>query len=379
MLRVWIVRAVSLVILTVVVQGLLGQRALPDGIGLEESQSSQPGPRVRADACRNDPNVIAAGTARDGGTTALAVPEGVPARFCCLAGEFADEPKEQKPDRAKTFTNAAGLEFVLVPDGEFLMGSPPREKFRNRNEGPQRKVKIRSFYCGKYEVTRGQFAAFVKATGHKTEAEVKGNGIGWDAAKEAYVKDAKYTWRNPGHPQTDEHPVVLMSWKDAQAYVTWLNSLETRKGKYGLLREAEFEYAQRGGTQKVYAHGDDPEELAKYGNVADGTVKKQFPYWYPIQAADGYVFTAPVGKFRANGFGLHDLTGNVWEWCEDWYDENYYSRQENDNPKGPPNGKSRVNRGGAYDFHFLRCRAAYRADYDGYSITTGFRVCFRPD
>ena len=121
-------------------------------------------------------------------------------------------------------------------------------------------------------------------------------------------------WRNSGFEQTDGHPVVNVSWNDAQAFCDWLSRKESKK--YCLPTEAQWEYACRGRTQTRFYFGDDEEDLAKYGNVADASARKKFPDWsWTIKADDGYVFTAPVGHYQPNGFGLYDMHGNVWQWC----------------------------------------------------------------
>jgi formylglycine-generating enzyme required for sulfatase activity len=197
--------------------------------------------------------------------------------------------------------------------------------------------------------------------------------------------DAKYTWKNPGYEQTDDHPVVLTSHNDAAAFISWLNKKDQRAGQYGLLREAEFEYASRSGTQSEFPHGDDPEQLVRFGNVPDRTAKNHIPggrlAFNATAAEDGYCFTAPVGKFQANHFGLYDMVGNVGEWIEDWYDSQYYQKGENNNPRGPSTGQFRVKRGSSFCFDYRYCRSSMRGrGHPAYRhFNTGFRVCFRPD
>ena len=157
------------------------------------------------------------------------------------------------------------------------------------------------FYLGTYHVTRGQFRQFVKDTGYKTDAE-KGRQAGglWAGTltRRSIGFNEKYSWRNAGFEQTDEHPVVNVSWNDAVAFCKWLSRKEGKT--YRLPTEAEWEYACRAGTTTRYYSGDDPETLAKVGNVADATVKAKFPDWKcTIKASDGYVFTAPVGQVQA--------------------------------------------------------------------------------
>src|SRR5208337_3270523 len=145
---------------------------------------------------------------------------------------------------------------------------------------------------------------FVDETGYKTEAEKDGKGgYGWNEETKRFEQNPRFTWQNPGFEQTDEHPVVNVSWNDAQAFIAWLGQKEGKT--YRLPTEAEWEYACRAGTKTAYFCGDDPEGLALVGNVADGTAKKKFPTWtWAIEAKDGYVFTAPVGQFQKNAFEL---------------------------------------------------------------------------
>ena len=141
--------------------------------------------------------------------------------------------------------------------------------------------------------------------------------------------------------------MVNVSWNDAVAFCKWLSRKEGKT--YRLPTEAEWEYACRAGTTTRYYSGDDPETLAKVGNVADAAVKAKFPDWkFTIKANDGYVFTAPVGKFKPNAFGLYDMHGNAWQWCADWYGPEYYAKSLADDPTGPASGNGRVLRGGSW-------------------------------
>ena len=131
--------------------------------------------------------------------------------------------------------------------------------------------------------------------------------------------------------------MVNVSWNDAVAFCKWLSRKEGKT--YRLPTEAEWEYACRAGTTTRYYSGDDPETLAKVANVADATAKAKFPDWkWTIKASDGYVFTAPVGQFKPNAFGLYDMHGNAWQWCADWYGKDYYGKSPVDDPKGPDTG-----------------------------------------
>ena len=292
----------------------------------------------------------------------------------------AQEPKEA--GGKKQITNSIGMKLVLIPAGEFMMGSGESAEetaaFFNKTYGedslkadvfkdehPQHRVRItKPFYLGTYHVTRGQFRQFVDDTGYKTDAEKgeKPGAFGWNPDKKRFEFNEKYSWRNAGFEQTDEHPVVNVSWNDAVAFCKWLSRKEGKT--YRLPTEAEWEYACRAGTTTRYYSGDDPETLAKVGNVADATYKAKFPDWkYTIKASDGYVFTAPVGSFRPNAFGLYDMHGNAWQWCADWYGKEYYAESPTDDPTGPDAGDFRVLRGGSWDFRPIGTRSAGRQSY----------------
>lgn len=291
----------------------------------------------------------------------------------------------------KLIVNSIGLKMALIPSGEFMMGNghSPDEEVKAfapyvrmsedffKNEYPQHRVRItRPFYLGMHEVTVGQFRQFVNATGYKTDAEKDGNGAeGYDGG--TFLKDnADYSWRNAGagFPQTDEHPVVNVTWNDAVAFCDWLSRKEDKT--YRLPTEAEWEYACRAGTTTRYHSGDDPETLAQVGNVADTTTKGEFSDWVTIQATDGYAFTAPVGKFRPNAFGLYDMHGNAWEWCSDRYDSKYYAISPTEDPTGPDSGSYRILRGGAWAGWPAYSRTARRlwSKPDQRDIKYGFRI-----
>jgi formylglycine-generating enzyme required for sulfatase activity/serine/threonine protein kinase len=224
-----------------------------------------------------------------------------------------------KPVDGKTYTSkTTGMKFVRIKAGTFTMGSPMEEKDRNDDETPHEVTLTKDYFLGECEVTRGQFRKFVEADAYKTEAEADGKGgYGWDAAKKDWVQDPKYTWRDPGFAQTDEHPVVEVSWNDAVAFCEWLSRKEGKA--YRLPTEAEWEYACRAGSRGRFHFGDDDEELAQYGNVADASFRAATGRTFGIQADDRFGFTAPVRQFKPNPWGLYDMHGNAWEWCQDYY------------------------------------------------------------
>ena len=206
-------------------------------------------------------------------------------------------------------------ELVVVPAGSFMMGSPASEAGRQDDEGPQRRVRVERFALGWYEVTRAEYAVFARATGRGDGGgcyAVDGDGAwGWS-------DDA--SWRSPGFRQTDDHPAVCVSWDDASAYVRWL-SRETGR-EYRLPSESEWEYAARGGTSSSRYWGEGSSSQCGYANGADASAKRRFEGLTVASCDDGRVFTVPVGTFRANGFGVLDVLGNVTEWVEDcWHDD----------------------------------------------------------
>ncbi len=261
-----------------------------------------------------------------------------------VASLTATTAAEPTPATAKQITTSIGMKLTLVPSGEFMMGSnesaEETAKFFNKTfdgvdlkanhfkgEHPQHGVRITNpFYLGTCHVTRGQFRQFIKYSGYRTDAEKEQEpgAWGWNPDKEDFGFNENYSWQKVGFEQTDEHPVVNVSWNDAVAFCNWLSRKEATT--YRLPTEAEWEYACRAGTTTQYYNGDDPETLAKVGNVADAAYKAKFPYEkYTIKASDGYVFTSPVGSYQPNAFGLFDMHGNAWQWCEDWYGAKYYA------------------------------------------------------
>jgi formylglycine-generating enzyme required for sulfatase activity/serine/threonine protein kinase len=274
--------------------------------------------------------------------------------------DLAKRPTPVPNNLPKLTTNSIGMKLVLIPAGEFLMGSPESDPSAESPEKPQHRVWItRPFNLGVTEVTRGQFRRFVDDAGYQTEAEKDGKGgFGWNEETNRFDQNARYTWRTPGFDQTDEHPVVSVSWNDAVAFAQWLSRKEGKS--YRLPTEAEWEYACRAGTTTRFSNGDNEADLVAVGNVADGTAKEKHPDWTgAIAARDGYVYTAPVGRFQANAFGLYDMHGNVWEWCSDGYAADYYQRSPANDPSGDF-GAAPVIRGGSWFREPLVSRSASR-------------------
>jgi formylglycine-generating enzyme len=269
--------------------------------------------------------------------------------------------------------NSLSMELILIPAGRFSMGSPETadelmkafsyaktEWFEG--ERPVHRVTIsRPFYLGRYEVTQGQFKKFVEDTGYRTDAEKDGKGgVGYTGDKnKPFEQRPNFTWRDWGIDQSDELPVVNVSHNDATAFCEWLSTKEGKK--YRLPTEAEREYACRAGTTGRYYNGNDPEDLTKIANVWDATAKQKLPKAInTLKSSDGWALASPVGQFRPNNFGLYDMIGNTWEWCSDWYDEDYYSNSPQCDPPGPSSGSFRMRRGGGWLSFAVSCRAASR-------------------
>jgi len=262
--------------------------------------------------------------------------------------------------------------MVYIPAGTFMMGSEDGDE----NEKPVHEVYLDAFYMDVFEVTVAQFKEFVLAAGHATDAEKEGFSYKWNGKE---WEQAKYiNWRHDAEGKligNDKmnHPVIHVSWNDAKAFAEW-------KGKR-LPTEAEWEYAARCGSKGYkYSWGNGDPIGKKGGNIGDESFKRVFTNW-PIWEGynDGFVFTAPVGSFEPNEFGLYDMTGNVWEWCEDWYNEKYYEecykRGLVRNPKSPASGEHRVLRGGSwlYDALDLRCASRLRISPADRYDNVGFR------
>ena len=281
--------------------------------------------------------------------------------------------------------DSLGLRFVRIPAGEFLMGSDedeqtlapafpqlPRARFALlKDEGPVHRVRIsRAFWMGQHEVTVGQFRRFIQASGHVPESEADGTGgYGWRADYDPAAvgrselfegRDRRYAWHHPGFAQGEDHPVTNVSWHDAQALADWLSR---REGvRYRLPTEAEWEYACRAGSRTRYHSGDDPATLRGAANLFDHDSAQHWPA-LAGQAApyrDGFAFTAPVGSFAPNAWGLHDMHGNVWEWTADWHGDDYYAHAPPVDPQGPPEGTVRVRRGGSWHTWPFYARCSYR-------------------
>ena len=228
-------------------------------------------------------------------------------------------------------------EMVVVPAGTFMMGSEKGDS----DEKPVHRVTIaQPFAVGVYEVTRGQYARFVSATGHST-----GNSC-WTYEGGRPKRRSGRGWKNPGFEQGETEPVVCVNWEDAQAYVRWLSE-ETGEA-YLLLSEAEWEYVARAGTRTARYWGESEAGQCRYANGADQTAKNYNDSRTMAECDDGHYRTAPVGSYEANGFGLHDVLGNVWEWTGDCWNGSYAGAPSNGGVWERGDCSSRVLRGGSW-------------------------------
>lgn len=294
-----------------------------------------------------------------------------------LAVAAAPPPAKQ----ARPFDGSAESRMVLLQGGTFLMGTQPvghahREKTRNGSaagatvtdpdhavgdydERPAHRVKLSSFYIDPTEVSNTEFAAFVDATGYKTDAEKRGYSWVFKRGMKDWELAEGADWRHPLGPGSSiadrmDHPVVNVSWNDAVAYAAWA-------GKR-LPTEAEWEYAARGGHEgEIYPWGN---ELKPGGKPAANFWQGTWPDKNILE--DGFYYTAPAMSFSPNGFGLYDMIGNVWEWAADWYGEDYYKHSPVKDPTGPPTGEMRVARGGSWFCSKNYC-GAYRVGFRGKS------------
>lgn len=258
--------------------------------------------------------------------------------------------------------------MVLIPAGSFMMGDANSTDM----ERPVHDVEVGAFYMDTHEVTIEEFKNFVDATHYVTDAEEKDGCIIWNG--KGWEKREGINWRFDElgiKHKTDKknHPVTHLSWNDANAYAQWA-------GKR-LPTEAEWEYAARGGAKGYkYAWGTEPLGQEVVANVSDENFVKVVTFWKYFKGYDdGYVFTAPVGSFVPNSFGLYDMAGNAWEWCADYFDENYYSRSPKKNPRNDDPNERRVMRGNSFDGRpgNMRCSRRTSEVQSNSYVDTGLR------
>lgn len=275
-------------------------------------------------------------------------------------------------------------EMVMLPAGTFTMGVPTIEEEREGvpadvrgRSAPQVRVVIASgLAMGRRAVSRGEFAAFVAETGHATGSSCwafVNNGASYE-----YLDRPGLSWRDPGFPQTDDHPAVCVNWDSANAYAAWL----TRKAgrRYRLPSEAEWEYAARAGTAGARFWGDTTTLACQFANVADLTLATALNLdrrpAFTFRCTDNFVFTAPGGSFRPNPFGLHDMLGNVWQWTQDCLNPTLEGQPANGNPRLTGDCGTRAMRGGSWSHlpWYVRAGNRVRGDSGERFSFAGFRV-----
>jgi formylglycine-generating enzyme required for sulfatase activity len=267
------------------------------------------------------------------------------ARYPYFGGSSYDSTAPDSPStQPNTPTPVAPTGMVLVRGGTFTMGCTSEQGSEcESDEKTSHQVTLRDFYLGQYEVTVREFKAFIDATNYRTDAEKEGNSYIWDGSK--WEKKDGVNWRHDisGNLRSSSdynHPLIHVSWNDAVAYCEWLAG-KTGK-KYRLPTEAEWEYAARGGLQSKHYKYAGSDEL---GDVA----------WYNENSG---MKTHPVGGKRPNELGIYDMSGNVWEWCQDWYGD--YSSASQTNPSGASTGSYRVDRGSSWIDTARYCRVSAR-------------------
>jgi sulfatase modifying factor 1 len=309
---------------------------------------------------------------------------------CCAPSAHHETPSKPQPAAAPKSTAAPTRPAIALPGGTFLMGTNYPNAFPADGEGPVRPVSLSPFAIDTYPVTNRDFAAFVSATNYRTESEIyEWSFVFWahlppnrlDELVEDTVAAAPWWCKVPGafwqHPEgpgshindRPNHPVVHVSWNDAAAYAAWAGQ--------SLPTEAQWEYAARGGLeQKLYPWGD---ELTPNGKHLCNIWQGEFPRI--DTAEDGFAGACPVDSFPPNPFGLYSITGNVWEWCSDWFHTAFTTAAQH-NPTGPATGQIKVMKGGSFLCHASYCNryrvAARTANTpDSAASNIGFR-CVNP-
>lgn len=286
-------------------------------------------------------------------------------RCCTPSMERTSAPQARTRDTFTAGNHAAGnhaVEQIEIPSGSFIMGDSHGDGFRDDGESLLHEVMLPSFKVDATTVTNADFATFADATGYQTEAErfevsavfhltVRASAediVGRPPTTPWWLGVHGADWQHPEGPLSnlegkDNHPVVHVSWNDAEAYCRWAGRR--------LPTEAEWEYASRGGlAHKRFPWGNDLLTENQWNcNIWQGT----FPGHNTLD--DGYLTTAPVRTYRPNDYGLWQTVGNVWEWCADWFAPNYYEQSPVEDPQGPDKGTNKILRGGSFLCHDSYC------------------------
>ena len=315
---------------------------------------------------------------------------------CCSPSRSKKENKQTKIHFDFNLKKASGEikknEMISITQGKFKMGTDYSKAFSSDGEGPVREVQIDDFLIDQFPVTNEQFDDFIEKTGYKTEAEKFGwSFVFYQLVSEKTKKNVSETvsgapwwwkvensyWRKPYGPDSSiddlqNHPVVHISWNDANAYANWI-------GK-DLPTEAEWEMAARGGLdQNLFSWGDDDSAIHKKCNIWEGI----FPEKNTLE--DGWLATSPVDFYEPNDFNIYDTAGNTWEWCKDWFSSTFHQinrKETRINPVGPNYGTTKIMKGGSYLCHNSYCnryRASARTQNTPDSSTgnLGFRLVYR--
>lgn len=280
-----------------------------------------------------------------------------------LSLELQPGPSFQARDNGGTLYLPGGPRFDLsgIRGGQYVRGDWYGGGLQDQQ--PARTISVSGFRISDTEITVAQFRSFVESTGYTTDAERLGKCWTTNNQDQLTARTGA-TWRDPGFSQSDDHPVVCVSWRDARQFAEWVGGR--------LPTEAEWEYAARARGRKIrYPWGNNMDGSAL--NFADQNTS--FP-WADATSDDGFERTAPVGSYVANGVGLHDMAGNVAEWTQDWYQPDYYAESAQDNPAGPGSGDARVVRGGGWNDALTQCLPTYRRSVDPGLPTDaiGFRI-----
>ena len=291
--------------------------------------------------------------------------------------------------------------MILISGGSYKMGDFTGK--RNAHERPVHDVFLDSFQISKYQLTVGEFRDFIEKSGYITDCEKKKGGKVFliENGRQTFEHDSLASWKYVGYVPDDRQPVTFVSWIDAVNYCNWRSKKEnltcsyqilgdsvfwdkSAKG-YRLLTEAEWEYVARsGGKNYKFAWGNDSVPMIngqKAANIKCETYKKAVwtyanlkPVWEGYESV--YIYTSPVGSFAPNELGIYDMCGNVYEWCWDWLDENYYSESPVNNPDGPATGKARVCRNVGYACPIEQIGTTHRgrAEPNNFYDNVGFRI-----
>lgn len=275
-------------------------------------------------------------------------------------------------------------EMVLLRGGVFTMGAQAGEEeregvpanMRGRAQ-PQRQVIVPPFLIGRFEVTRDEFTEYFRATRQRTDNACWAEGS--DGKRYEY---RGLTWRKPGFPQTGRDPIVCINWFEARAFTGWLTKVTGRR--YRLPSEAEWEYAARAGSTGPRPFAADATTFCGRANVGDQSLADAYKHRrdtarYGV-CSDGFPFTAPVGSFPPNAFGLHDMLGNVWEWTEDCWNPTHDGAAPDHRPRYAGECDKRVVRGGGWFNEPWRSTSTFRfRDSSGHNGNMlGFRVVRDP-